>query len=163
MPASSRMRSLFVLPLVLVAMLASIQVTTVATAPEASAATRAEMARKALQIARYQMGDPYRYGATGPHAFDCSGLTYFAYRRAGFTNMPRTSGAQASWTKGVRRAKMRPGDLMFFHNSGRVYHVAIFVGWRDGRRRLIHSPRSGSRVHVTTPWTNSWFPRTVRW
>lgn len=163
MPASSRMRTLLVLPLVLVAMLACLQVTTVATAPEASAVTRAEKVRKAVRIAKNQIGDPYRYGATGPHAFDCSGLFYFSYRKAGFSNIPRTSRAQASWTKRLKRRNMRPGDFMFFHNNGSVYHVAVFVGWRDGRRRLIHSPRSGSRVHITKPWTNSWFPGTVRW
>jgi cell wall-associated NlpC family hydrolase len=163
MPASSRMRSLLVLPLVLFAMLAGLQVTTVAVAPEASALTRAEKARKAMRIAKNQIGDPYRYGATGPHAFDCSGLSYFAFRKAGFSNIPRTSGSQANWTTRIKRRQMRRGDLMFFHSGGSVYHVAIFVGWKDGRRRLVHSPRSGSRVHITKPWTNSWFPGTVRW
>ena len=50
---------------------------------------------------------------------------------------------------------MRPGDLMFFYNSGGVYHVAIFVGLENGHAMMVHAPGSGQRVTVAAPWTGS--------
>ena len=158
MPATSRMRSLLALPFVLLALLA----TTVVATPEAHALTRAQRIQSAVNIAVNQIGDPYRWGAAGPDAFDCSGLLYYSYRRAGFTLLPRTSDAQARFARPISRGAMRPGDLMFFHNNGDVYHVAIFLGWRNGRRVMLHSPRWGQRLSVAVPWTNSWFARTLR-
>ncbi|MGN6251279.1 MAG: C40 family peptidase [Marmoricola sp.] len=135
------------------------------TAPAADAATgpRATRLQHALRVARHQIGDPYRYGADGPGAFDCSGLTYFAlHKRAGIRHFPRTSSAQARFTRHIRRSHMRKGDLMFFTDGGHVYHVGIFDGWRDGRRLVLHAPHTGSHVKVEKVWTNSWFAGTTR-
>jgi cell wall-associated NlpC family hydrolase len=118
--------------------------------------------RHALAVARNQIGDPYRYGAAGPNAFDCSGLTYYAYHHAGYRGLPRTSSAQASFTHRERRSQMHRGDLVFFYDRGGVYHVGIFIGWHHGHRWIIHSPYSGQRVHRERIWTNSWFPGTLR-
>lgn len=117
---------------------------------------------RALAVARRQIGDPYRYGAAGPNAFDCSGLVNFAFRAAGYKGIPRTSGAQASFSRRISRAALRPGDLMFFHSGGRVYHVGIFVGRKAGKVVMLHAPRSGDRVRYASPWTDSWFAGTVR-
>ena len=57
---------------------------------------------------------------------------------------------------------MRPGDLMFFYNSGGVYHAAIFVGYQHGHAMMVHAPGSGQRVTVAAPWTSSWFGGTLR-
>lgn len=122
----------------------------------------ARKARTGLAIARKQIGDPYRYGASGPSAFDCSGLVQYSFRRAGFRAIPRTSGAQAAFTKRLARKSMRPGDLMFFHSNGRVYHAAVFAGRKNGKMLMVHAPGSGRRVTVATPWTNSWFGGTLR-
>lgn len=156
--------SLRVRPLVaFIALLLSIVLVGPVTASPANAATRREKVAHALAVAKNQIGDPYRYGAAGPNAFDCSGLLYYSYKvKSGFGAFPRTSGAQARFAHGIRRRDMRPGDLMFFQSNGRVYHTAIFVGWKDGRRLLLHSPRTGSRVHITTVWTDNWFGRTLR-
>jgi cell wall-associated NlpC family hydrolase len=116
----------------------------------------------ALDIARRQKGDPYRYGAAGPGAFDCSGLTYFAFRRAGFGHIPRTSSAQAGFAHRISRAKMKRGDLMFFYDGGGVYHVGVFAGASHGTRYVLHAPHSGTRVRTDRVWTNSWFPGTLR-
>lgn len=159
MPASIRMRRLVALPLIVLGLLAGSFVTAT---PEASAATRAQKISTGLKIAKNQVGDPYRYGATGPGAFDCSGLTYYSFRKAGFSGFPRTSDAQAGFTRHIRRSNMRPGDFLFFHSGGDVYHVAIFVGWKDGRRVILHSPRSGERVKYARPWSSSWFAGTLR-
>lgn len=115
----------------------------------------------AKNTAMRQRGDAYAYGATGPGAFDCSGLIYFAYRQAGFP-VPRTSGAQAGFTRRVAKSNMRAGDLMFFHGSGGVYHAAIFLGWSRGHATMVHSPGSGQRVRVAVPWTSQWYGGTLR-
>ena len=115
----------------------------------------------AKNIAMAQRGEPYAYGAAGPSAFDCSGLIHYSYKRAGFA-VPRTSGALAGHTKRVAKEHMRAGDLMFFADGGGVYHAAIFLGWSGGKALMLHSPSTGSRVHVTTAWTSSWFGGTLR-
>lgn len=117
---------------------------------------------RAMNVAAAHKGAPYRYGAAGPRAFDCSGLTYFSFRRAGFPRMPRTSSGQAGFARHISRGAMRRGDLMFFRDGGGVYHVGLFVGWRHGRRLVLHAPYSGTRVRVDRVWTNSWFPGTLR-
>ena len=115
----------------------------------------------AKDTALRQRGDAYAYGGTGPGAFDCSGLIYFAYRQAGFP-VPRTSGAQAGFTCRIAKADMRSGDLMFFSGSGGVHHAAIFLGWSSGHATMVHSPGSGQRVRVAVPWTSQWFGGTLR-
>ena len=57
---------------------------------------------------------------------------------------------------------MRKGDLMFFYDGGGVYHVSVFAGWKDGRRRMIHAPYGGRNVHTAKPWTGEWFAGTLR-
>ena len=115
----------------------------------------------AKDIAMHQRGDAYAYGAAGPDRFDCSGLIYYSYRRAGFS-VPRTSGAQAGAVRRVAKNDLRAGDLMFFYGSGGVYHAAIFLSWSHGHAVMLHSPGSGQRVRVATPWTSAWFGGTLR-
>lgn len=108
-----------------------------------------------------QRGDAYAYGASGPDRFDCSGPVFYSFRRAGFS-VPRTSGAQAGFTRRVAKQDMRAGDLMFFYGSGGVYHAAIFLKWSRGHAVMVHSPGSGRRVRAAVPWTSSWFGGTLR-
>jgi cell wall-associated NlpC family hydrolase len=85
---------------------------------------------KAVQIASYQKGDPYRYGADGPNAFDCSGLTKFAYKQAGHYLQHSTSG-QWNETRHISKANKHRGDLIFYTSNGRgsgIYHVALYAG-----------------------------------
>ena len=126
----------------------------------AEAATRGKIDR-ATTVALNQKGDPYRYGAAGPSAFDCSGLIYYSFRKAGLS-VPRTSSAQYSRTKHIAKKSLRRGDLMFFHNGGRVYHAAIFLGWDHGQAKMLHSPRTGQNVSVAKAWTSSWYAGTLR-
>lgn len=124
-----------------------------------------EKLKRAVQITAAQKGDPYQYGAAGPNRFDCSGLLYYSFRRAGFTNIPRTSSQQANFTKRIPRNRMKRGDFVFFTNSnGSVYHVGVYGGRnkKTGKRFLIHSPSSGKRVHRAPIWANNWFAGTVR-
>ena len=117
----------------------------------------------AVAIARHQKGDPYRYGADGPNAFDCSGLTYFSFRRAGFSHMPRTSSAQAHYATHIKRSHMRRGDLVFFYDNGGVYHVGVYAGAWNGHRHVLHAPYSGARVRTERIWTHRWFAGTLRY
>ncbi|MGN6722206.1 MAG: C40 family peptidase [Marmoricola sp.] len=112
----------------------------------------------ALLIARHHVGDPYEYGASGPRAFDCSGLTYYSLVGAGFRNVPRTAAAQAQRA----RKYLRRGDLIFFTRGGSVYHVAFFIRWEYGRALILHAPYPGARVRYELIWTNSWFAATLR-
>ena len=131
-------------------------------APPADAGTN--KLRKAVQITVNQKGDRYNYGSAGPHRFDCSGLTYFAFKRAGFKNIPRTSRQQANFSKRIPRRQMRRGDFVFFHDNGRVYHMGVYAGRskKDGKRYIIHAPYGGKRVHRAPIWANNWFAGTVR-
>jgi cell wall-associated NlpC family hydrolase len=133
-----------------------------ATAHRTSARTAHRIAT-AVAVADNQKGDPYRYGAAGPNAFDCSGLMYYSFRRAGFSNMPRTSSAQSHFATHIKKRNMRRGDLMFFYDGGGVYHVGVYVGSSHGHRLVLHAPHTGSRVHVERLWTNKWFAGTLRY
>jgi cell wall-associated NlpC family hydrolase len=115
----------------------------------------------AVSVALNQRGDAYVYGASGPNAFDCSGLVQYSFGQAGI-NLPRTSGAQAGATRRIAKDDMQPGDLMFFYGSGGVYHAAIFLRWDNGHALMVHAPGSGQSVTVAAPWTDSWFAGTVR-
>jgi cell wall-associated NlpC family hydrolase len=87
-------------------------------------------AARAVAFALRQRGKPYRWGAQGPHAFDCSGLTWAAWRAAGVA-IPRTAAAQLA---GLPRARgpLQPGDLVIYRTNGPSRrHVAMVV--RRGR------------------------------
>lgn len=115
----------------------------------------------AFKIGTHQKGDPYSYGASGPGAFDCSGLTSYAYKKAGLS-LPRTSSAQAGAVRHIPRSKLHKGDLIFFTDGGSVYHVGLFAGRHDGGTYVLHAPYSGTDVRVDRIWTNSWFAGTKR-
>jgi len=132
-------------------------------APAEAASRRARQIHHAVEVAVHQKGDRYRYGANGPRRFDCSGLVQFAYGRAGL-RLPRSSREQAKAVRRIKRRRMRPGDLVFFHTRrGRVYHVAIYTGWtRHHQRRIVHAPSPGTRVRTSVPWTRRWYAGTLR-
>ncbi|NYE35229.1 cell wall-associated NlpC family hydrolase [Nocardioides cavernae] len=121
----------------------------------------AQRVLSARDTAMRQRGDLYGYGGAGPDRFDCSGLVYYSFRRAGFS-VPRTSGAQAGFARRIAKKDMRAGDLMFFHGSSGVYHAAIFLRWARGHAVMVHAPGSGQRVRVAVPWTSQWFGGTLR-
>lgn len=93
----------------------------------------------ALRAAASQLGKPYRWGATGPGSYDCSGLTSYAFARAGVT-LPRSSSQQALVGTPVSWNDMQPGDLVFYYSP--VSHVGIYAG--DGK--FINAPQSGDVV-----------------
>ena len=135
-------------------------------ADESGPQTRQDRIEQGLDIVRDQKGDAYAYGADGPDRFDCSGLVDYAFRKAGFDHVPRTSSAQARHMNRIDRRDMLPGDFVFFYDGAataeNVYHVGIFAGWDDGHRMVIHSPSSGQRVGTDAVWDGDWFAGTLR-
>ncbi|MDQ0715670.1 cell wall-associated NlpC family hydrolase [Streptomyces luteogriseus] len=98
-------------------------------------------AAAAVSYAYQKLGSPYVWGATGPNAFDCSGLVQAAYRAAG-VSLPRTTYSQIAAGRRVSRSELLPGDLVFFYAG--ISHVGIYVG--DGR--MIHAPNPSAPVRV---------------
>jgi cell wall-associated NlpC family hydrolase len=97
---------------------------------------RDALAARAVAFARAQLGKPYCWGGTGPTCFDCSGLTYAAWRSAG-DSIPRTSELQQAELPNVALGLAQPGDVVW-----RPGHVGLYVG--DGW--VIHAPRTGEAV-----------------
>lgn len=127
------------------------------TAPRASAMISAATGSHAVDWARSRKGSPYRYGADGPHRFDCSGLTRWVYKRLG-KSLPHSSSAQAREVRHIKRSHKRLGDLVFFYSHGSVYHVGIYAG----HHRVWHAPHSGTRVQKDRIWTRHVFYGRVR-
>lgn len=112
-------------------------------------------ASKALNVAASKKGAPYRYGATGPHRFDCSGLTQFSYKKAG-KSLPRTAQQQYNKSRHIPASSRRKGDLVFFHYGSSVYHVGIYAG----AGKIWHSPKTGQVVRLQRIWSKSvWYGR----
>ncbi|MFI7384593.1 NlpC/P60 family protein [Streptomyces sp. NPDC049813] len=98
-------------------------------------------AAAAVSYARGALGSPYVWGATGPNAFDCSGLTQAAYRAAG-VSLPRTTYAQIDAGRRVPRSQLRPGDLVFFYSG--ISHVGLYIGGGQ----MIHAPNPSAPVRI---------------
>jgi cell wall-associated NlpC family hydrolase len=99
-------------------------------------------AGKAMEVALAQRGDPYVWGAEGPNAFDCSGLTLYAYRAIGI-NLPHSSRSQFTYGKSVSKSELAPGDLLFYGGSAStIHHVAMYIG----NGMLVHASTSGVPV-----------------
>jgi cell wall-associated NlpC family hydrolase len=94
---------------------------------------------KALAYAKKQLGDSYVYGASGPNAFDCSGLTMAAWKSAG-VKLPHNTNAQYAKARHVAKSNLKKGDLVFFY-SGRS-HVALYAG----NGKVIHASQPGKPV-----------------
>ncbi|PLX98148.1 MAG: hydrolase [Desulfuromonas sp.] len=130
--------------------------------PEAHTAARirqsghGNLRTELVKTARRFIGVPYRWGGEDSrNGFDCSGLTMVCYRLNGL-NLPRNSRSQFSSGRWVAKAKLRPGDLVFFATRGgkRVSHVGMFIG----SDRFIHAPRTGKKVRIEK-MSNKWFAR----
>jgi cell wall-associated NlpC family hydrolase len=75
-----------------------------------------KIAADIITFAMKQTGKPYQWGATGPDAYDCSGLIYAAYRSVGIT-LPRTTFGMWDLTPHIPEDQAEPGDIVFF-NTG---------------------------------------------
>ncbi|MFF9752671.1 NlpC/P60 family protein [Streptomyces sp. NPDC014344] len=97
---------------------------------------------RAVRYAVEQLGKPYEWGAEGPEAYDCSGLTSEAWRAAG-AEVPRTSQEQWARLERIELVDLRPGDLVVYFDD--ATHVALYLG--DGK--VVQAPRPGARIKVS--------------
>jgi cell wall-associated NlpC family hydrolase len=115
----------------------------VAPAAVARPAAASGSAQAAVDTALAQVGDRYVFGAGGPDAFDCSGLTQYAYAAAG-VSLPHSSRMQSQMGRAVSRAELQPGDLLFFYSP--VSHVAMYIG----NGQMVHASTESQPVKVVS-------------
>ena len=101
---------------------------------------------KVVEVALAQVGKPYIWASANPNiGFDCSGLTYYAFKQAGI-NLNRTSYTQINNGVSVDSKDLRKGDLVFFNNGGgRISHVGIYIG----NNQFVHASSPGTGVIVS--------------
>jgi peptidoglycan DL-endopeptidase CwlO len=113
------------------------------TSPVVGEVAASGSAAAAVQTALAQVGDAYSYGAVGPDAFDCSGLTMFAWAAAG-VSLPHSSSAQMGSGTPVSIDALQPGDLVFYYSP--VSHVGMYIG----NGQLVHAANPSTGVQVTS-------------
>jgi len=111
--------------------------------PAAERAAAAPAFAAAVSAARSRIGSAYAMGASGPGAFDCSGLMIFAFARADKA-LPHSSFAQFAMGRAVERSAIRSGDLVFFDTNG---PGASHVGVATARGTVISATSSGVIEH----------------
>lgn len=107
-----------------------------------------------VKLAKKEIGKPYVWGAAGPYAFDCSGLTSYVYKNAANKTLPRTTYGQITLGKtvSVSTKTLKKGDLLFWGN----YHVGIYIGGG----KFVHAPAPGQNVKTQT--LASFFPSSAK-
>lgn len=108
---------------------------------EVSTADAKGRAKKALDFALAQIGDPYVYGGTGPNSWDCSGLVMKSWAAAG-VSIPRVVGPQIAAGTSVSMSELQPGDIVAY---GDMSHDGLYLG----NGRVVHAPRPGKSVEIT--------------
>ncbi len=109
--------------------------------PQASTQSNSSVAQTVISAAQSQVGKPYVWGATGPNAYDCSGLVQYAYSQAG-KNVGRTTYQQAGAGQHVSVSQAQAGDILMWGD----YHDAIYVG----NNQYVHAPQPGQNVTQAT-------------
>ncbi|GLB46454.1 hypothetical protein WR164_04330 [Philodulcilactobacillus myokoensis] len=116
----------------------------------AKASQNNDQSEKLIQVGKKELGKPYRWGATGPHSFDCSGFTKFVYKHSISKNLPRTAQAQYNNSKKVSSNDLQKGDLVYFGSSKHsISHVGMYIG----HGKMIDAQNRGvvtEKVHA--PW-----------
>ena len=110
---------------------------------------------KVVAEAKRYVGRPYRSGAAGPSAFDCSGYTMYVYRRAAGKNLPHKANSQQSVGKAVSKSAARPGDLVVIRSGSYGTHAGIYAGGGY----IYDAPHPGSRVGRHKIWSTNYVVR----
>ncbi|MFI6148761.1 C40 family peptidase [Streptomyces sp. NPDC051109] len=97
----------------------------------------------ALAAAKTKLGSAYVSGATGPSAFDCSGLTQWAYKQAN-VSISRTTFTQVNDGTRIGQSQLQPGDLVFFYSD--LHHVGLYAG--NGMVLHASNPRGGVKYEA---------------
>jgi cell wall-associated NlpC family hydrolase len=111
---------------------------------------RLTLGQRAVLEARKHYGKAYRYGATGPSNFDCSGFSSYVFRQLG-RSLPRTSAAQAAAVRRIPTSARAVGDLIFTYTNGRVTHVGIYAGGNQ----MWAATKTGDIVRLQTLYSRS--------
>jgi cell wall-associated NlpC family hydrolase len=98
-------------------------------------------AKKAVETALAQIGDPYVWAAAGPDSFDCSGLTSYAWASAG-VGLPHSSAAQYGVGTQISRSEVQAGDLVFFYSP--IHHVGLAIN----NKQMVHASTYGVPVKI---------------
>ena len=104
---------------------------------------------RVVQAASEEYGHPYMWGAEGPVAFDCSGLTKYVYKQFG-VQLPHNSAAQYDAVRHVSKSDMRRGDLVFIYDEGGIFHVGIYAGGDQ----MWAATHTGDIVRKQEIWTD---------
>jgi cell wall-associated NlpC family hydrolase len=111
--------------------------------PNAGAGGGTSLGAIAVSAAKSQLGVPYRFAAESPGvAFDCSGLTKYAWGQAG-VYLPHQSRQQYASSPHVSLANLAPGDLIFYYSP--ISHVSMYIGGGQ----VIHAPATGDVVKIS--------------
>jgi NlpC/P60 family/Putative peptidoglycan binding domain len=123
--------------------------------------SRGSAAAIAVRYALDQLGKPYQWGASGPNAYDCSGLTNMAYRSAGVT-IPRVSRWQYEVGARIPLRALRAGDLVFYASNpavpATINHVGMYLGWG----RLVEAANRSAPIRIASIWRAGLMPYGVR-
>lgn len=99
----------------------------------------------AMSAALSQRGKPYVWGAAGPDSYDCSGLTMWAYQKAGIS-LPHSARAQEALGQPVAEGQWKPGDLLFWGSDrASIHHDAMYIG----SGKIVQAATEGEPVKVT--------------
>ncbi|MGJ5754056.1 cell wall-associated NlpC family hydrolase [Streptomyces puniciscabiei] len=109
-----------------------------------SSSTATGSAAAVVAFVKAQIGKAYVSGATGPSAYDCSGLVQTAFKQVGIS-LPRVSQDQSTQGTQVSLSNLQPGDILYWGSAGSAYHVAVYVG--DGMFVGAQNPSSGVGEH----------------
>ncbi len=100
------------------------------------------LGQQIANLAKLQVGKPYRYGGASPNGFDCSGLVYYTHGKFGI-NTPRTSSALFNYARPIKLNQLNLGDVVFFKiDRKKISHVGIYIG----KGQFVHAPSSGKKV-----------------
>ena len=117
---------------------------------QAASQSKTEKRNAVVKLAKEQVGKSYVYGATGPSAFDCSGLAQYVYKKAAKKTLPRTTYGQVTKGKRVSLSHLKKGDLLFWGSASPPYHVGIYVG--DGQYVHAATPSQGVRKQAISAY-----------
>lgn len=119
--------------------------------------TKVSPSHQVVQTAKSYVGSNYKYGASGPRKFDCSGFVYFVFSN---NNIPigRTTTEQSQAGQKISINRARPGDLVFFGKGRKMQHVGLVVAVGNGKLEIVHSTTSRGvvveEVYSSPYWSN---------